>query len=92
MRLELKKWHNVGLQLDLEEEDLEKIEKSDQDTRQRNMFKLWLRSGANKTYHTLATALIHANEKKAATDLCTQQGKHRSTPIIINFYMNAMCI
>ena len=85
MKLELKNWHNVGIQLDLKEEVLEEIDIFDQDsgTGQRKMFKLWLRSGANKTYHKLATALIDANEKKAATLLCTQQGKHPSTPFII---------
>ena len=85
MRLELKNWYNVGLQLDLEEEDLDKIEKSNQDsgTQQRKMFSLWLSSGANITYDTLLTALIRVNDKKAVTDLCTQQGKHSSTPFII---------
>ena len=92
MRFELKNWYNVGLQLDLEEEDLDKIENSNQDSgsQQREMFRLWLRSGANITYDTILTALFRANEKKAVTDLCTQQGKHPSTPFII--YMYAKCI
>ena len=81
MRLTIIDWYNVGLQLELGEEDLDKIEESyhDSSTRRRKMFTLWLHSVADPSYHTLVTALLLVNEKEAATDICTQHGMRPST-------------
>ena len=82
MRLKINDWYNVGLQLELEEEALDKIEKSyhDSSTRRRKMFTLWQHSVADPSYHTLVTALLQANEEEVASNICTQHGKYINTP------------
>ena len=81
VRLTINDWYNVGLQLELGEEALDKIEKSyhNSSTQQRKMFTLWLHSVGDPSYHTLVTALLLVNEKQAATDICTQHGMRPST-------------
>ena len=82
MRLKINDWYNVGLQLELEEEALDKIEKSyhDSSTQRRKMFTLWQHSVADPSYHTLVTALLQANEEEVASNICTQHGKYLNTP------------
>ena len=81
VRLKINDWYNVGLQLELGEEALDKIEESyhNPSTQQRKMFTLWLHSVADPSYHTLVTALLLVNEEQAATDICTQHGMRPST-------------
>lgn len=70
-------WYNVGLQLDVKSDTLSEIEKSDPDfhTRKRKMFKAWLDSDPDASYHTLARALFRVGDNKTATDICTKYGK-----------------
>ena len=80
MRLTIDDWFNVGLQLNLKWKDLDNIYRSysEPNIRRRIMFKLWLDSSGDPSYRSLATALKHANEYEAATDVCpcTQYGKY----------------
>ena len=78
MRLTIDDWYNVGLQLNLKEEALDQIEGSysSSSIQRRKMFTLWLHSAGAPSYHSLVTALLHAKEDGAATDICTQHGKY----------------
>ena len=77
IRLEISDWYSVGLQLDLDDEDLDGIEQtnSDLNTRKRKMFSLWLRLEERSSYHTLARALFLADENKVANGICTTYGE-----------------
>ena len=77
IRLEISNWYSVGLQLDLDDEDLDGIEQTNPDlnTRKRKMFSLWLRLEERPSYHTLARALFLADENNAANGICTTYGE-----------------
>ena len=73
-------WYGVGLQLKLEDQDLEDIERECSDNRRcrRRMFKLWLKTSPNPTYAQLARALILAEEETLAHRICQKYGEDNS--------------
>ena len=66
--IKLVNWQGVGLQLGIEDYELQKIRLNYQelDDRKREMFRAWLRTCANPNYHDLIKALEAAGESKAA--------------------------
>ena len=73
-------WYGVGLQLDLEDQDLDYIERECTDNRRcsRKMFKLWLKTSPNPTYVQLAKALILSQEERLAYRICQKYGEDNS--------------
>ena len=65
--IKLMNWQGVGLQLGIEDCELQKIEVDYQrlDDRKRKMFRTWLRT-TSPNYHDLITALEAVNERTAA--------------------------
>ena len=70
-------WYGVGLQLELNYQDLDIIERDCTDSRQcrRKMFKLWLKTSSNPTYAQLARALILSREETLAHLICQKYGE-----------------
>ena len=89
LRLSIIDWYNVGLQLDLDEVALERIDQSypDFNIAMRKMFTLWLHSDERPSYHTLARALYLAKERRTAADICTKYGKNLRVAISLQFYI-----
>lgn len=69
--IKLINWQGVGLQLGIDDYELQKIELDYQkhDDRKREMFRIWLRSSTNPNYHELIKALEAAKESKAAQQI-----------------------
>ena len=70
-------WYGVGLQLELEDQDLEDIERDCSDNRRcrRKMYKLWLKTSPNPTYAQLARALALSREETLAQKICQKYGE-----------------
>jgi hypothetical protein len=68
-----KKWYVLGVELEIDDEDLNKIEdKYDDDSmRMVKMFGAWLVKGRNPTYRTLLKALVDIDKKDIAQSICT---------------------
>lgn len=77
MRLEILDWYNVGLQLDLKDNDLHYIEQSYREfgTQKRKMFTLWLHFDPEPSYHKLARGLFLAKEIRIANEICKKHGE-----------------
>ena len=73
-------WYVVGLQLELDDKDLDDIERDFGDSRRcrREMFKLWLKTSPNPTYAQLAKALMLAEEETLAHRICQKYGEDSS--------------
>lgn len=69
--LRLVNWHGVGLQLGIDDYELEKIRLNyqDLDDRKRAMFRVWLRACRNPNYHDLAKILEVVGETTAAKQI-----------------------
>ena len=72
-----KKWYILGAELELDDEELSKVEDeySDDSMRTLKMFGLWLKKGENPTYRTLLKALVEIDKKDIAQSICTDLGK-----------------
>ena len=71
-------WFDIGLQLGLEESELNTIEYNnprDLKACVRNMFSQWLRSTKEPSYQVVLEALIAAGDESAAQELCHKFGK-----------------
>lgn len=70
--IKLLDWQSVGLQLEVEDYELQKI-KCDYplslDNQKREMFRAWLRTCLSPNYHDLIEALEAVGERKAANEL-----------------------
>ena len=76
--IKVTEWYELGLQLGVEDAELEVIEKSnrgDFKACRRNMFRAWLRITPNPSYQQLVEALVAVGEAKAADFLCKKYGK-----------------
>ena len=76
--IKLTEWYELGLQLGVEDAELEEIEKKNQGNLKacrRNMFRAWLRITPNPSYQQLVEALMTVGEGKAADFLCKKYGK-----------------
>ena len=72
------KWYNLGLQLGIEDTELDVIEENspkDIDACKRNMFKAWLRITPSPSYQQLVEALQIVGEISEADRLCKKYGK-----------------
>ena len=72
-----KKWYFLGAELEVDIEELNKIEKeySDDPMRMIKMFGVWLEKGENPTYRKLIEALVDIDKEDVAKSICTGLGK-----------------
>ena len=76
-QLPVTKWYNLGLQLQVDQEELEKIQsKHPQDDRicQTKMFGVWLREVEHPNYKELLTALVAIRRRDIAESVCEKEG------------------
>ena len=66
-----KEWYVLGVELEIDDEDLKEIEDKYSDDRMRllKMFGVWLEKGEN--YRTLLKALVDIDKKDIAQSICT---------------------
>ena len=72
------KWYNLGLQLGIEDTELDVIEENnakDIDACKRKMFKAWLRITPNPSYQKLVEALQTVGEISEVDHLCKKYSK-----------------
>ena len=77
--LQISDWYDLGLQLDIPENDLDIIKKDNPlDFRgaRRTMFQTWLRRCTEANYQKLINALCIVGDEKVAASLCGKYGKH----------------
>ena len=72
-----KEWYVLGVELEIDDEDLKEIEDKYSDDRMRllKMFGVWLKKEENPTYRTLLKALVEIDKKDIAQSICTDLGK-----------------
>ena len=72
-----KEWYFLGAELEVDDEDLKKIEDKYSDDRMRMMkvFAIWLEKGENPTYRELLQALVEIDKRDIAQSVCTDLGK-----------------
>ena len=71
-------WYELGLQLGVDDAELQVIEKNNRGnlrTCQRNMFRAWLRITRSPSYQPLVEALMAVGEAKEAGLLCKKRSK-----------------
>jgi len=71
-------WYNLGLQLDIEDDDLQPIERNhpqDQERCKRDMFRTWLRMCPQASYRQLVQALVELGDVREAERLCKKHGE-----------------
>ena len=76
-QLPVTKWYNLGLQLEVNQEELEKIQsKHPQNDRicQTKMFGVWLREVENPNYEKLLKALAVIGRRDIAESMCDKEG------------------
>ena len=73
-----KEWYFLGAELEVDDEDLNKIEDKYSDDRMRMMkvFGVWLEKGKNPTHRKLLQALVDIDERDIAQSICKDLGKH----------------
>ena len=76
--LQTSKWYNLGLQLEIEDKELEVIEENnrgDSDVCKRKMFQAWLRITPSPSYQQLVEALQTVGEISEADRLSKKYSK-----------------
>ena len=76
-QLAVSKWYSLGLQLQVNQEELEKIQlKYPRNDRicQTKMFGVWLREVENPNYQKLLTALVAIGRRNIAESVCKKKG------------------
>ena len=75
--IEVTEWYELGLQLGVEDTELEEIKNNRGDLRacRENMFQAWLRITPNRSYQELVEALVTVGEVGEAEYLCEKYGK-----------------
>ena len=70
-------WYSFGIELEMDDEDLEELEQkySDPHRRMVKVFDVWLKKGGNPTYRKLIKALLDIDKQDIAQSLCTDLGK-----------------
>ena len=70
-------WYFLGAELEVDSEELNKIEKSYTNDRMRMIksFGVWLEKGENPTYRRLIKALVDIDKKDIAQSICKDLGK-----------------
>ena len=79
------KWYILGAELDIDYEDLNRIEDkySDDHMRMVKMFGVWLKEGEDPTYRKLLQALVEIDKRDIAQSICTGLGKYCMLIIIL---------
>ena len=72
-----KEWYFLGAELEVDDEELDKIEAEYSDDRMRmiKMFGIWLKQGENPTYRKLIKVLVEIDKEDIAKSICTGLGK-----------------
>ena len=72
-----KEWYFLGAELEVDDEDLNKIEDKYSNDRMRMMkvFGVWLEKGENPTHRKLLQALVDIDERDIAQSICKDLGK-----------------
>ena len=73
-QLPVTKWYNLGLQLQVNQEELEMIQSKDDRICQTKMFGVWLREAEHPNYKKLLRALVAIGKKDIAESLCDKEG------------------
>ena len=75
-----KKWYLLGVELDVDDEELDDLEEKYSDPHKRllKMFGVWLEKGENPTYRKLIEALVEIDKKDIAQSICSKLGKYIS--------------
>ena len=75
--IKVTEWYELGLQLGVDDAELEEIEKNNRDLRacRRSMFRAWLRITPSPSYQQLVEALMTVGEGKEADLLCKKYSK-----------------
>ena len=73
-----KEWYLLGAILEVDSEELNKIEDkySDDHVRMVKVFGVWLEKEENPTYRKLLKALVDIDKKDIAQSICTDLGKY----------------
>ena len=80
--IKVDEWYNLGLQLNIDDGDLEAIKKNnpnDTASCKRDMFRKWLNSTENPSFKQLVDALVAVGELKEATSLSKKYSKLHHT-------------
>ena len=82
-----KEWYFLGAILEVDSEELNKIEDKYSDDRMRmvKMFGVWLEKGENPTYGKLLKALVDIDKEDIAQSICTGLGKYYYHLIHLSF-------
>ena len=78
VKVRVKSWYNLGLQLDIEDDELDTIERNhpqDWERCKRNMFKEWLRKCPQASYQQLVQAMVKSGDVSEAHCLCRKYGE-----------------
>ena len=69
-------WYSLGVELDIEDDELDDLEKkySDLHIRFLKMCGVWLEKGENPTYWKLLKALVNSNKRDVDQSICTDKG------------------
>ena len=72
-----KEWYFLGAELEVDNEELNKLEDKYSDDRMRmiKMFGVWLENGETPTYRKLLKALVDIDKKDIANSICKDLGK-----------------
>ena len=76
--VQVNKWYELGLQLGVEDTELEVIEKNNRGDLQacrKNMFRVWLRMTPTRSYQQLVEALVAMREETEADLFCKKYSK-----------------
>ena len=76
--MKVKSWYNLGLRLDIEDEDLQTIKHDnpqDQEGCKRDLVRAWLRSCPQASYRQLLQALVELGDVREADRLCKKYGE-----------------
>ena len=78
LKVKVENWYNLGLVLDIDDNDLHKIESNrpqDQDGCMRDMFRAWLRMNPQASYSQLVQSLVELGDLTEADRLCRKYGE-----------------
>ena len=72
-----KEWYFLGALLEVDSDELNKIEDKYNDDRMRmvKMFGVWLEKGETPTYRKLLEALVNIDKRDVAESMCTEIGR-----------------
>ena len=70
------KWYDLGLQLNISNNELDKIMEEHLDSCKKKMFQTWLRNTPDTTYTELKDALYRIGEHSVAAQLLQSSGRY----------------